>query len=164
MFVSILMGSTSDQECMQGSKTVLNDLGITSELRILSAHRTPKLLHDYVIDAEKRGCQVFIAGAGMAAHLAGAIAAITLRPVIGVPIEHTLNGLDSLLSTVQMPAGVPVATVATGAPGAKNAGYLAAQILSLQDNALAKRLLAEREKRGAAVVKADAALRKQSSP
>lgn len=123
----------------------MKNLGVRYEVRVTSAHRTPEDTRDFILDAEQRGCAVFIAGAGMAAHLAGAVAAHTLKPVIGVPIDSgPLQGLDALLSTAQMPGGVPVATVAIGKAGAKNAGYLAAQMLALADEALHGRLLAER--------------------
>ncbi len=145
-FVAILMGSKSDLETMQASADILKSLQIPYEIKITSAHRTPAITQEYIRDAESRGCQVFISGAGLAAHLAGATAAHTLKPVIGVPIDSgPLQGMDSLLSTVQMPAGIPVATVAIGRTGAKNAAYLAAQILSLQDSDLATRLKQERE-------------------
>jgi 5-(carboxyamino)imidazole ribonucleotide mutase len=115
-------------------------------MKITSAHRTPAITQQYISDAEARGCQVFIAGAGLAAHLAGATAAHTIKPVIGVPIDSgPLQGFDALLSTVQMPGGIPVATVAIGKTGAKNAAYLAAQILSLSDSGLADRIATERE-------------------
>ncbi|MEP2791479.1 MAG: 5-(carboxyamino)imidazole ribonucleotide mutase, partial [Kangiellaceae bacterium] len=129
-FVAILMGSDSDWPCMQNTLTILKDLGIRAEVKVTSAHRTPAATHEYVKDAESRGCAVFICAAGLAAHLAGAVAGLTTRPVIGVPMDGgPLKGQDALLSTVQMPAGVPVATVAIGKAGAKNAGYLAAQML-----------------------------------
>ncbi len=145
-FVAILMGSKSDLETMQAGADILRSLEIPCEVKITSAHRTPANTQAYIKDAEKRGCAVFIAGAGLAAHLAGATAAHTLKPVIGVPIDAgPLQGMDSLLSTVQMPAGIPVATVAIGRTGAKNAAYLAAQILALSDSALADRLRQERE-------------------
>ena len=130
---------------MKAGCEVLKNLGVRYEVRVTSAHRTPEDTRDFILDAEQRGCAVFIAGAGMAAHLAGAVAAHTLKPVIGVPIDSgPLQGLDALLSTAQMPGGVPVATVAIGKAGAKNAGYLAAQMLALADEALHGRLLAER--------------------
>ena len=133
-FVAVLMGSDSDLPVMQGTLDVLLGLGVSHEVRVTSAHRTPEATRDYVAGAEERGCAVFIAAAGMAAHLAGAVAGLTTRPVIGVPIDAgPLKGLDALLSTVQMPAGVPVATVAVGSAGAKNAGYLAAQMLAVAD-------------------------------
>ena len=145
-FVAILMGSKSDLEIMQAGADILRSLEIPYEIRITSAHRTPANTQSYIKDAEERGCEVFIAGAGLAAHLAGATAAHTLKPVIGVPIDAgPLQGMDSLLSTVQMPAGIPVATVAIGKTGAKNAAYLAAQILSLKNATLAARIKQERE-------------------
>ena len=144
-FVAILMGSDSDLDTMQVAGEVLDRLQIGYEIKITSAHRTPSATQAYISDAESRGCEVFIAGAGLAAHLAGATAAHTTKPVIGVPIDSgPLNGLDALLSTVQMPGGIPVATVAIGKTGAKNAAYLAAQILSLQDSELAERVKQER--------------------
>ncbi|MCS5579861.1 MAG: 5-(carboxyamino)imidazole ribonucleotide mutase [Gammaproteobacteria bacterium] len=144
-FVSILLGSQSDLTVMQATADILKRLQIECEIKITSAHRTPSITQQFISDAEARGCQVFIAGAGLAAHLAGAIAAHTTKPVIGVPIDAgPLKGLDALLSTVQMPGGVPVATVAIGESGAKNAGYLAAQILSLGDDELAERVKKDR--------------------
>ncbi len=145
-FVAILMGSKSDLEAMQAGADVLKKFGIRYEIKISSAHRTPEATREYVEAAVERGCQVFIAGAGLAAHLAGAIAAHTTRPVIGVPMDAgPLQGMDSLLSTVQMPSGVPVASVAIGRTGARNAAYLAAQILALADTALAGRVAADRK-------------------
>lgn len=145
-WVAILMGSESDWPVMQSTTAVLADLDVSFEVRVTSAHRTPAATKDYVADAEARGCSVFICAAGMAAHLAGAVAAYTLKPVLGVPIDSgPLNGFDALLSTVQMPGGIPVATVAVGKAGAKNAGYLAAQILSLTRPELADKLAADRE-------------------
>lgn len=159
VFVAILMGSESDLPVMQGANDVLTNLGIRSEMKITSAHRTPAATQEYIANAVSRGCEVFIAGAGLAAHLAGAVAAHTLKPVIGVPIDSgPMQGMDSLLSTVQMPAGIPVATVAIGKTGAKNAGYLAAQILSLRDPELAKRVKAEREQKAENVLAQDRAL------
>lgn len=158
-FVAILMGSESDLPVMQGAYDVLTSLGVRSEMKITSAHRTPAATKEYLADAESRGCAVFIAGAGLAAHLAGAVAAHTLKPVIGVPIDSgPMQGMDSLLSTVQMPAGIPVGTVAIGKTGAKNAGYLAAQILALQSPELAERVKAEREQKAANVQAQDRAL------
>jgi 5-(carboxyamino)imidazole ribonucleotide mutase len=145
-FVAVLMGSDSDLPVMETAIAILRKLQITAEVKITSAHRTPDQTRDYVVDADARGCRVFIAAAGMAAHLAGAVAAYTLRPVIGVPIDSgPLQGLDALLSTVQMPPGVPVATVAIGKAGARNAAYLAAQILATSDGGLLQRISAERE-------------------
>jgi len=144
-FVAILMGSDSDLPIMKSACDVLKKFDIPYEVRITSAHRTPKDAKDYVEDADARGCIAFIAGAGMAAHLAGAVAAHTLSPVIGVPIDAgPLQGFDALLSTVQMPGGIPVATVAIGKAGAKNAAYLAAQILGVSDPEMKKRLVSER--------------------
>lgn len=145
-FVAVLMGSESDLPVMQAGIDVLSKLDIPFEARITSAHRTPDETRAYVHDADARGCTVFIAGAGMAAHLAGAVAAHTLRPVIGIPIDSgPMQGLDALLSTVQMPGGIPVATVAIGRAGAKNAAYLAAQILAISDEKLMHQLMDERK-------------------
>ena len=145
-FVAVLMGSESDWPIMQNCTAVLDRLGIGHEVRISSAHRTPRATAAYVTDAVERGCAAFVCGAGMAAHLAGAVAAHTVRPVIGVPIDSgPLGGLDALLATVQMPGGIPVATVAVGKAGARNAGYLAAQMLAVGDAALACRLDEDRE-------------------
>ncbi len=139
--VMIIMGSDSDMPVMQETKTVLDELGISSKTVISSAHRTPAKLVQLVKEAEKDGVKIFIAGAGMAAHLAGAIAANTVLPVIGVPLDSlALNGIDALLSTVQMPKGIPVATMAIGKHGAKNAGIFAAQILGLSDNKILDKL------------------------
>lgn len=143
-FVAIVMGSDSDLPVMEASFSVLRSFGVPFEARITSAHRTPEATKTFVQDAEQRGCAVFIAAAGMAAHLAGAVAAATVKPVIGVPMNASLDGLDALLSTVQMPAGIPVATVAIGKAGAKNAAYLAVQMLSLADEQLAQALSDER--------------------
>ena len=143
-FVAIVMGSDSDLPVMEASFAVLRAFGVAFEARITSAHRTPEATKAYVQDAEQRGCAVFIAAAGMAAHLAGAVSATTVKPVIGVPMNASLDGLDALLSTVQMPAGIPVATVAIGKAGAKNAAYLAVQMLSLSDAQLAQALRDER--------------------
>ena len=139
--VSIVMGSDSDLEVMQESAEVLKEFGVSFEMQVLSAHRTPILVADFATQATQKGLKVIIAGAGGAAHLAGAVAANTILPVIGVPLAATqMNGLDALLATVQMPAGVPVATVAVGKPGARNAGLLAVQILALSDAKLAEKL------------------------
>ena len=132
--VGVIMGSTSDWETMREACEVLDELNISYEKRVVSAHRTPEWMSAYATKAEKRELQIIIAGAGGAAHLPGMVAAQTLIPVIGVPVKpFTLNGHDSLLSIVQMPRGVPVGTVAIGGAGAHNAGLLAAQILSIQD-------------------------------
>lgn len=161
-FVAILMGSDSDFPVMESAVEVLDKLGITVEVRVASAHRTPEVVRAYVADAEARGCAAFIAAAGMAAHLAGAVAAQTLRPVIGVPIDAgPLQGFDALLSTSQMPGGIPVATVAIGKAGAKNAGYLAAQILSVADPELYERVKAERASAAEAVKAKDGKLQER---
>ncbi len=145
--VSIVMGSDSDLEIMREAAKALEEFGIAYEIDVTSAHRSPDRTGDYARKAADRGIRVIIAGAGGAAHLAGVIAAHTTLPVIGVPIPSTaLNGLDSLLATVQMPAGIPVATVAIGKPGATNAGILAAQILGLSSAAVAKKLADHKEK------------------
>lgn len=140
------MGSKSDWETMKHACDILEELEIPYEKKVVSAHRTPDLMFEYAETARQRGIQVIIAGAGGAAHLPGMVAAKTTLPVIGVPVQSkALNGLDSLLSIVQMPAGVPVATVAIGRSGAANAGLLAAQILSINDKELEKRLEIRRE-------------------
>jgi 5-(carboxyamino)imidazole ribonucleotide mutase len=145
--VSIVMGSDSDVEIMRGSAKALEEFGIAYEMDVTSAHRSPDRTADYARKAAGRGIRVIIAGAGGAAHLAGVIAAHTTLPVIGVPIPSTsLQGMDSLLATVQMPAGIPVATVAIGRPGATNAGILAAQIIAVADASIAKKLEAHKEK------------------
>lgn len=144
-FVAVLMGSDSDLTIMQSAKEILDFFKIPSEWKITSAHRTPDATRAYIEDAQQRGCGVFIAAAGLAAHLAGSVAARTIKPVIGVPLDvGPLHGVDALLATVQMPSGIPVATVAIGATGAKNAAYLAAQILALNNHELAQRLQQER--------------------
>ena len=146
------MGSQSDWATMKHAADVLAELGVAFEARIVSAHRTPQRLYDYAHAAKGRGLQVIIAGAGGAAHLPGMAAAMTPLPVLGVPVEsHALRGQDSLLSIVQMPAGIPVGTLAIGAAGATNAGLLAAAILALADPALAQRLDARRARQTAAV-------------
>ncbi|WP_185234157.1 5-(carboxyamino)imidazole ribonucleotide mutase [Teredinibacter franksiae] len=160
-FVAILMGSDSDLPIMEGSFDVLTKLGIEFEAKVTSAHRTPQATHDFVVDADKRGCAAFICAAGMAAHLAGAVSATTLKPVIGVPINGSLDGLDALLSTVQMPGGIPVATVAIGKAGAKNAAYLAAQIIGVGDADMHQKLIAERAENAKAVQAKDAALQEK---
>lgn len=151
--VGIIMGSRSDWPTMSVGAAILDALAIPYETKIVSAHRTPDRLVEYAKGATARGLKVVIAGAGGAAHLPGMAASMTRLPVIGVPVQSkALNGLDSLLSIVQMPAGVPVATVAIGEAGAKNAGLLAAQILATSDDALAKRLDAWRTEQTAAVI------------
>ncbi|WP_377891753.1 5-(carboxyamino)imidazole ribonucleotide mutase [Alkalihalobacillus sp. R86527] len=139
--IGVIMGSTSDWETMKHTCDVLDELQLSYEKKVVSAHRTPELMFEYAEGARSRGLRVIIAGAGGAAHLPGMVAAKTTLPVIGVPVQsRTLNGLDSLLSIVQMPGGVPVATVAIGKAGAKNAGLLAAQILSTFDDDITSRL------------------------
>jgi phosphoribosylaminoimidazole carboxylase PurE protein len=139
--VGILMGSESDLLVMQAAASMLQEFGIEYEMTIASAHRTPKKVMEYTQTAEKRGLKVIIAGAGWAAHLAGVVASQTTLPVIGVPIDSSpLNGLDALLATVQMPGGIPVATMALGKSGAKNAGIFAAQIIAITDVKIANRL------------------------
>ncbi len=161
-FVAILMGSDSDLPVMRSTMEVLEKFSITKEVKITSAHRTPDATHRYVKDAESRGCAVFIAAAGLAAHLAGTVAGLTIRPVIGVPLDAgPLSGMDSLLSTVQMPGGIPVGCVAIGKAGAKNAGYLAAQILALQDATLANLIATERQENAQGVLKKDQDMQKK---
>ena len=161
-FVAILMGSDSDLPVMRSTMEVLDRFSIAKEVKITSAHRTPEATKAYIKDAEARGCAVFIAAAGLAAHLAGAVAATTTKPVIGVPLDAgPLSGIDALLATVQMPGGIPVGTVAIGKAGAKNAAYLAAQILALQDAVLAETITAERKQMTRDVQKKDAALQEQ---
>lgn len=145
-FVSIIMGSKSDYKVMQECIEVLKKFGVKYEVLISSAHRSPQRTKDYIREAESKGAKVFIGAAGMAAHLAGAIASMTTKPVIGVPLAGgALDGLDALLSTAQMPSGMPVGTLAIGKAGAINAAYLAMQILSLLDASLAQKLLEDRE-------------------
>lgn len=150
--VGIVMGSDSDLEIMEAAAEILTKFGIPFEMTVASAHRSPTRASEFASSARKRGIKVIIAGAGHAAHLAGVIAAHTTLPVIGVPIDSScLQGLDSLLSTVQMPPGVPVATVSLGKPGAKNAGILATQILAVADSELEKRLKAFKKEMAAQV-------------
>jgi 5-(carboxyamino)imidazole ribonucleotide mutase len=144
-FVSIIMGSKSDYDVMKSCGQTLEAFGVPYELIVSSAHRSPDRTKEYILEAEKKGSQIFIAAAGMAAHLAGVLASKTTRPIIGVPMSASaLNGIDALLSTVQMPAGMPVATVAIGKAGAINAAYLAMQILALQDDVLRQKLVEDR--------------------
>jgi 5-(carboxyamino)imidazole ribonucleotide mutase len=153
--VAIVMGSSSDQATMRLAAETLDSLGVASETRVLSAHRTPEALREWVETLAPRGIRVVICGAGGAAHLAGAVAALTTLPVIGVPLvspNAIAGGLDALLSTVQMPRGIPVATVAVGDAGAANAGILAAEILATSDDALAARLGAMRDEMSAKVL------------
>ena len=139
--VLVLMGSTSDESTMEDAARTLQKFGVPFRMAVASAHRTPDKVRTLVQEAESNGCSVFIAGAGWAAHLAGVVASLTIKPVIGVPIPSSpLNGLDSLLSTVQMPGGIPVATVAQGNGGAQNAALLAISILALSDDSLRTKL------------------------
>jgi 5-(carboxyamino)imidazole ribonucleotide mutase len=150
--IGIIMGSQSDWETMRHAAAILDELGVPYETRVVSAHRTPKRLYDYASGAASRGLKVIIAGAGGAAHLPGMAASMTRLPVLGVPVESkALQGMDSLLSIVQMPAGVPVGTLAIGKPGAINAGLLAAAILAATDAALAERLDAWRQRQTDAI-------------
>ena len=161
-FVAVLMGSDSDLPTMQATLDVLDALKVPYEVKITSAHRTPDVTHAYVKDADRRGCAVFIAAAGLAAPLAGTVAGLTLKPVIGVPMEGgPLKGEDALLSTVMMPGGIPVATVAIGKAGAKNAAYLAGQMIALADPALAERMQQDREANAQAVIAKDTELQQK---
>lgn len=158
--VSIVMGSKSDLETMSQAVQVLEQFQIPCETRVMSAHRTPDRAHQFACSAKSRGIKIIIAGAGKAAHLAGVIASLTTLPVIGVPMRTSdLGGLDSLLSTVQMPAGIPVATTAIGAAGAKNAALLAVAILALSDPELDDRLTAYRQQMALDVEQADVDVR-----
>ena len=152
--VAVIMGSASDWETMEHCVGTLKTLEIPYEVRVLSAHRTPDALESYVEDVESRGAQVFVAAAGGAAHLAGVVASKTVRPVLGIPMGTQLGGLDSLLSTVQMPAGIPVGTLAIGRAGAVNAALLAAAVLSLGDDEVGKRLRAFRKEQAQKVLDA----------
>ncbi|MEG0253980.1 5-(carboxyamino)imidazole ribonucleotide mutase [Vagococcus sp.] len=155
--VAVIMGSISDWTTMQEACLILDSFGISYEKRIISAHRTPELMFEFANEARDKGLKVIIAGAGGAAHLPGMVAAKTTLPVIGVPIESkTLKGIDSLLSIVQMPGGIPVATTAIGKAGAKNAGLLAAQILSIQDKLIQNKLTAYRNEMKQAVLESEA--------
>ena len=159
--VGVVMGSDSDLEIMQRCVKQLAEFGIACELRVISAHRTPEAAHEYARSAAGRGLKVLVAGAGMSAALAGVLAANTTLPVIGVPIEsEALKGLDALLSTVQMPPGVPVACVAIGPGGATNAGVLAAQILAASDAKLAERLAQFKQDQARKVAQKDAEVQK----
>jgi phosphoribosylamine--glycine ligase len=158
--VLILMGSDSDAPIMQAAVDILRELGISSEMTVASAHRSPERVMRLVREAPGRGVKLFIVGAGAAAHLGGVVAAHTTKPVIGVPIDSSaLKGLDALLSTVQMPPGVPVATVSIGKPGATNAGILAAQIIGVGDAAVARRLDEHKKKMAEKVEQAAEKLR-----
>lgn len=154
--VGIIMGSDSDYETMKHCEVILEELNIKYEKRVVSAHRTPDLMYEYAKTAKERGIKVIIAGAGGAAHLPGMTAALTLVPVIGVPIKSkALSGIDSLLSIAQMPAGVPVATVAIGEAGAMNAGLLAAQIVAIEDSKVYDKLVNRRKHIEEKVIKID---------
>jgi 5-(carboxyamino)imidazole ribonucleotide mutase len=160
--VLIVMGSDSDLPVMREARVALKELGVASELRVVSAHRTPERTREAIRAAEAAGVKVIIAGAGGAAHLAGTVAALTLLPVIGVPIASSaLNGVDALYSTVQMPPGVPVATVAIG--GGRNAGILAAQVLSLSDPKVSEALRAQRSRMAASVEEKDRKVRESEA-
>jgi phosphoribosylaminoimidazole carboxylase PurE protein len=162
--VLIIMGSDSDLPVMEATGEILKELGILYEMTIASAHRTPGRAIRLAAEAEKKGADIIIAGAGMAAHLAGVLAAHTILPVIGIPIDaSSLNGLDSLLSTVQMPPGVPVATMAIGKAGAKNAAILAAQIIARKDASVADRLKAYKKQMAEEVEKKAKALKVNSN-
>lgn len=146
-FVSILMGSKSDYDVVKEALGILEKFDVKYEILITSAHRSPQRTQEYIKNAEEKGTKVFIAAAGMAAHLAGAVAAHTTKPVLGIPMPGSnLASMDSLFSTVQMPSGIPVATLAIGKAGAINAAYLAVQILAIEDESLAQKLLEDRKK------------------
>ena len=163
--VAVIMGSDSDWKVMQSCVEQLEALGLTAEVRVLSAHRTPGDVTEFVQSADEQGIEVFIAAAGMSAALAGTVAAHTNRPVIGVPVDSGgLGGLDALLSTVQMPPGVPVAGMAIGKPGAQNAAILAAQILALNDGSVASALIALKKKQAEEVRRKDRDLRQGPAP
>jgi 5-(carboxyamino)imidazole ribonucleotide mutase len=160
--VAVLMGSDSDLETLKSGLSALDGFGIPFEVRVISAHRAPRVLADYVATAPGRGVKIFIAAAGGAAHLPGVVAALTPLPVIGVPIPtQTAHSLDSILSILSMPSGVPVATMAAGSAGAANAAILAAQILALSDEALAKRVREHKVKLERAVMEKDARVQEQ---
>jgi 5-(carboxyamino)imidazole ribonucleotide mutase len=151
--VAVVMGSTSDWETMRHAVELLDDLGVPNEHKVVSAHRTPEMMAEFARTAAERGLRVIIAGAGGAAHLPGMLAAHTWLPVLGVPVQsHALHGMDSLLSIAQMPAGVPVGTLAIGTAGATNAGLLAASILAISDDAIRTKLEAFRKRQTDAVL------------
>jgi len=153
-FVSIMMGSKSDYEIMEECAKTLEKFDVKYEILVSSAHRSPDRTHEYVKDAESRGSKMFICAAGMAAHLAGVVASLTTKPVIGIPMKGGLmEGLDALLSTVQMPGGMPVATVAIGKAGAVNAAMLAVQILAISNESLSKKLLEDKKNKATNVEK-----------
>ena len=160
--VLLLMGSASDWKHLEGAVKVMNDMGLSSRVRVSSAHRTPERTIELVRQAEADGCAVFICAAGMAAHLAGVVAAHTIRPVLGVPLPGgVLDGTDALLSTVQMPGGIPVATFAVGKAGAKNAAFFAAQVVAARRPRVAEALATARQNGAQAVVEADAGIQKE---
>jgi phosphoribosylamine--glycine ligase len=162
--VLIVIGSDSDMQVMEGAVQLLKEFGIAFDLVVASAHRTPERTTKLAVNAEKNGVEIIIAGAGMAAHLAGVLAAHTIVPVIGVPIDSSpLHGIDSLISTVQMPPGVPVATMAIGKAGAKNAAIFSAQIIGLKDPGVEKKLKTFKKKMAEDVEKKSKALRKHHS-
>ena len=150
--VAVVMGSRSDWGVMENTSKTLDSLGVEHQVRVLSAHRTPEALIEFLDEAEAAGIQVYIAAAGGAAHLAGVVAGHTTKPVLGVPMDSKLDGLDSLLSTVQMPAGIPVGTLAIGKAGAINAAILAAQILGLQSDEIRSAVATDRSDRARAVL------------
>jgi len=161
-FVAVMMGSDSDLDVMQSCLDTLTALQVHFESHILSAHRTPDTTVQYVHEAEQRGCVIYIAAAGLAAHLAGTVAAHTIKPVIGIPLNAgSLGGLDALLSTVQMPGGTPVACVSIGKAGSKNAAILAAEILAIHDDALRDRLQAMRQEKRQGLKSADEKLQQR---
>ena len=161
-FAVVIMGSDSDLPLVKNTLDVLKGFDIKYEVRVASAHRTPDVVSNYVTDAEQRGAAVYICAAGLAAHLAGAVAARTTRPVIGIPVDGgPLNGVDALYSTVMMPGGIPVATVAVGKAGAKNAGYLAAQIMAIADKTLDEKVKANRAAAAQEVMAKDRALQEK---
>jgi 5-(carboxyamino)imidazole ribonucleotide mutase len=162
--VAVVMGSDSDLAVMTDAARVMDEFGVEHEILIVSAHRTPDRCRTFARGAAGRGIKVIVAGAGKAAHLAGVIAAYTILPVIGVPLDAGMNGLDALLSTVQMPGGVPVACMAVGKAGAKNAGLLAVEILALNDTGLAKRLVAYRGRMAREVAAKARAAARSSGP
>lgn len=160
--VLMLMGSASDWKHLEGAVRVMNDLGLSSRVKVSSAHRTPDRTLELVRQAEADGCRVFICAAGMAAHLAGVVAGHTLRPVLGVPLPGgVLDGVDALLSTVQMPGGIPVATFAVGSAGAKNAAYFAAQIVAAHRLEVGEALAAARQEGSDGVAAADARIQSE---
>jgi phosphoribosylaminoimidazole carboxylase PurE protein len=158
--IAVIMGSDSDWECMKATVKTLKDFGVPCEARVLSAHRSPEAVREFAMGAADAGFGAIIAAAGGAAHLAGVVASMTTLPVIGVPMATKLDGIDSLLSTVQMPAGVPVATMAIGEAGAKNAAILAVQILAVSDAALAKKLAVYKTTLAKSVVEKNKKIRK----